>query len=136
MSCSSRRFFHDRIELCICLRLAFWFFWVKFSYALHVFLFGEAFIEKIIFLLPQSNASKTIFAADAVVAKAAIRRIFEILGIIAVVAFVDIDAFITKLAVLALVAIHAILRFENDSSVKAVTVKICGKEKVAILIFV
>ncbi len=130
VSCPPWRFFHQCVELRVCMGM------IKFPHALFVILFAQAFIEKIIFLLPQPHTSKTVFTASAVVAKTAVRAIFEILGVVAVIALVYIDAFITELAGVALVAIHTVLGFYYDSAIEAVAIKICRKEEIAVFILV
>jgi len=49
---------------------------------------------------------------------------------------IDIDAFIAQFARIAVRAVGAVARAQNDSSIKAVFIKIRGKEEIAVFIFI
>lgn len=109
---------------------------IEFAHFFEVFLSRQRFVKKIILLLPKPGAAETILAADAVIAIRAIRTIFKVLGISAIIAMINVNALKTDFARIAVIAIHAIARIQDDTAVEAVFIKIGRKEKIAVLIFI
>ena len=89
-----------------------------------------------VLLLSESHASKTVFAADAVITEITVSAIFQILRVGTVVAVIDVDAFVAEFAIFADVAVGAVAAADKNSAVKTVLVIVRGKEQVAVLIFV
>lgn len=86
--------------------------------------------------MPESGAAETILAADAVIAIRAIRTIFKVLGISAIIAMINVNALKTDFARIAVIAIHAIAGIQHDAAVETVFIKIRREEEVTVFIFI
>ena len=85
-------------------------FIIKILHATLIFFSRQLFIKKYILFLPLAYRTETILAAHAVVAKCAIRAVFEILRVIAAIAVVNIYAFVAKFAIFAIIVVCTVAR--------------------------
>lgn len=86
--------------------------------------------------LAQISASEAILAADAFVAERAVRAVFHVLAKIAVVAVVNVNAFVAQFAVFAIIAVNAIAGRQHQPAVHAVLVEIGREKQIAVFVFV
>ena len=66
-----------------------------------VLFFAQLFVEEAVSFLSESHAAKTARAADTVVTEGAVRAVFGVLTVVAVIAFFHINTLVAELTAIA-----------------------------------